>query len=116
MFAKIAKYQVARYQVASARRAAPASVAFAHSNDNTAIARAGEKPSRPARPKLVCRWRPMIGGGLDCRWDIESAGGVATEEPDQRWISVNARLRPTLSWERVGRGPATGRLALPAAG
>jgi hypothetical protein len=28
----------------------------------------------------------MIGGGLECNWNLELADGAATEEPDQRWI------------------------------
>ena len=96
MFAKTAKYS-AKYQVVSARQAAPGSVAVAHSNDNTVIARAAGTPHRSRRRNLVCHWQPMISGGFECRWDIESAGRVATEEPDQRCISINGRLRPTLS-------------------
>ena len=126
MFAKTAKYN-AKYQVVSARQAAPGSVALAHSNDNTVIARAAGAPRRTRRANLVCRWHPMIGGGLECRWDIEAADGAATEGPDRRCISVHGRLRPTLSLgaqasrrprsgESVGRGLATGRLATPAAG
>jgi hypothetical protein len=122
MFAKTAKYQVVR-----ARQAAPGPVAFAHANDNTIIARAAGRPRRTRRPNLVCRWRPMIGGGLQCHWDIESADGAATEGPDQRWMSGSAgvslassfnatRAGGTLALPGMGRGPAAGRLALLAAG
>jgi hypothetical protein len=77
MFAKTAKFQVA-----SARQAASRSIRLAYSNDNTLSARSagGSRPAR--RPILVCRWRPMIGGGLACYWDIEAADGAATEGPD----------------------------------
>jgi hypothetical protein len=92
MFANTAKYQVV-----SVRQAAPAAVALAHSNDNTVIVRAAGAPPRTRRANLACRWRATIGGGLECHWDIESADGLATEEPDQRWIAINGRFRPTLS-------------------
>lgn len=126
MFAKTAKY-TAKYQVVSARQAASGSGALAYSNDNAVIARAAGAPPRTRWANLVCHWHPMIGGGLECQWDIEAADGAATEGPDQRCISVHGRLRPTLSpgarssrpplpGESVGRGLATGRLATPAAG
>jgi len=81
MLAKIAKLRLA-----SERQAAPGSAAPLHSNDNTMIARAAAGPRRTRRPHLVCHWRPMIGGGFECYWDIELADEDATEEPDQRWI------------------------------
>jgi hypothetical protein len=76
MFARIAKFKVA-----SARRAVPGSAAsHAYSNDNWAIARAVGRPHRVRRPKLECRWRPMSGGGCECYWTIELADNAATEE------------------------------------
>lgn len=113
MFAKTTKYHAV-----SVRQAAPSAVALAHSNDNTVIARTAGAPRRTGRANLVCHWQSMIGGGLECRWDIEPSDGVATEEPDQRWISIHGYPLPTLScigWS-VGRGPAAGRLAVLAAG
>ncbi len=88
MFAKIA-----RIQIASLRRRAPGSVVLAHSNDNTTIAHAGVGPHGSGRPTLVCHWRPMIGGGLECHWDAELAMDEAieaTEEADQCWIGIYA--------------------------
>jgi hypothetical protein len=134
MFAKTAKYRLI-----SPRQAARDRVAFAHSNDNTAIARAAGAPHGIRRATLVCRWQRAIAGGLECHWDIEAANGTATEDADQRCISVYGRLRPTLSLggqarrprssnaaragetpavpgESVGRGLATGRHVMPAAG
>jgi hypothetical protein len=111
MFAKTAKSKII-----SARQAAASSVALA--NRNNVIARAGGL-SRTRRPHLVCRWRPKIGGGFECHWDVKPADEVATEGPDQRCISIHGHLFPTLSriGPRVGRGPATvGRLTLLAAG
>jgi hypothetical protein len=112
MFAKSAKSKII-----SARQAAASSVVLAHSNANTLIARA--RGLSRTRPNLVCRWRPKIGGGFECHWDIIPADEVATEGPDQRCISVHGHFSPTLSCiaRRVGRGPATvGRLNVPAAG
>jgi hypothetical protein len=117
-----------KLQVASARQAASSLVRPAHSNDNTMMARAGgPRPIR--RPKLVCRWRPMIGGGLECRWDIEAVDGAATGGPDQRWIAGSAGVLPASSVSAtragetpalpgvdVGRGRTAGQLAMLAAG
>jgi hypothetical protein len=114
MFAKTAKSKIV-----SARQAAASSLALVHRNANTAIAPAGGRSSRARRPELVCRWRPKIGGGFECHWDIKPADPAATEGPDQRCISVHGHLFPTLLRlaRRVGRGPATaGRLNLLAAG
>jgi hypothetical protein len=112
MFAKIAKFRVA-----SARQAAPRSATLAHSNDNTMIARAAGGPPRTRRPNLACHWRPMIGGGFECCWDIELVNGAATEEPDQR-LFISGHPLPTLprTLGRVGRGLAAGRFAVLAAG
>jgi hypothetical protein len=92
MFAKIAKFRVE-----SARQAPPCSVTLAHSNDNAVIARAAAGPRRTLHPNLACHWRPMIGGGFECYWHIELAGGAATEEPDQRWICIYGRPLAGLS-------------------
>jgi hypothetical protein len=122
MFAKTAKFQVA-----SARQAASGSVRLAYSNDNTLIPRSagGSRPAR--RPKLVCRWTPMIAGGLACYWDIEAADEAATAGPHQRWISVHghplpevspgsAGVSPALAGRKVGRRRAPGQLAVLVAG
>jgi hypothetical protein len=101
MFAKIAKFRLA-----SELQAAPSSVTLAHSNDNTMIARAARGPRRTRRPSLACHWRPMIGGGFECYWDIELADGAATEEPDQR-LCISGLF---------GFPLAAGRLAVPVAG
>src|SRR5215475_1346162 len=112
MFAKLVKSKIA-----SARQPAASSVALAHSN--AVIVPAGGRLSRTRRANLVCHWRPMIGGGFECHWDIKPADRVATDEPHQRWMSIDGHLLPTLSRKgrRAGRGPATtGRLNLLAAG
>jgi hypothetical protein len=114
MFVKTAKSKIV-----SAPQAVASSVALAHSNGNTVIARVGGRRSRTRRPNLACHWRPMIGGGFECHWDIKPAEGVATEGPHQRCISMHGHLLPTLSrvGRRVGRGPANvGRLNVLAAG
>jgi hypothetical protein len=77
MFARTTKFRVA-----GARQAAPGAVTLAHSNDNTMVARPVGGPRRTPRPKLACCWRPAIGGGFECYWDIELAAGAATEKPD----------------------------------
>jgi hypothetical protein len=120
MFAKTAKFLVA-----SARQAASDPVELAYSNDNTIIARSAGGPRPSRRPKLACRWRPMIGGGLQCYWEIEAADAAATERPDQRWISVHGHPLPRVSTGsagvspppggKVGRRLAPGRLAVLAA-
>jgi hypothetical protein len=51
MFAKIAKF-------AGAQQAVPDSVKLAHSNDNTATARAAVAFHRRVRTALACHWRP----------------------------------------------------------
>jgi hypothetical protein len=97
-------------------QAAPRFVTLAHSNDNTMTARAAGEQRQTRRPKLACRWRPAIGGGLECYWDIEPDDGAATEEPDQRWMSIYDRPLPTLPRVRgrMERGPAAGLAALAA--
>ena len=82
MLAKIAKFRFARLQHAASRQ-----VAFAHSSDKYGE-RGAAGSSRTRRPNLECRWRPMIGAGLGCNWNLELADGAATEEPDQRWIII----------------------------
>jgi len=108
MFAK-----TATSNIASGRRTAASSPVLAHSK-NAVIARAGL--CRACRPKLVCR--PVTGSRLACRPHIKPADGVATEAPDQRWISVHGHLVPALRRQggRLRRGPASlGRLNVPAA-
>jgi hypothetical protein len=96
MFAKSAKSKII-----SARQAA-SSVALAHSNANTVIARAG-RLSR-TRPNLVCRWRPKIGGGFECHWDIKPADEVATEGPDPTLhICPRASFPYPVSYRTQGR-------------
>jgi hypothetical protein len=104
MFAKIAKFRAV-----SSWRPAPSPVTPTYSNDNRTDTR-GRRGSVPDRhPILVCRWRPIIGGGLECHWNIESADGSATEEPDGPWLMGRiCRL--------LGIEPTDGRLATPATG
>jgi hypothetical protein len=78
MFANIAKFQAM-----TRRRAVPSPFAPAHANDNR-IDAGGAAARRTRRPVLACRWRPIIGGGLECRWVIAFADGTAIEEPDGR--------------------------------
>lgn len=78
MFAKIINFQVA-----SGVQDAPISFALVHSNDNTKLVRAAVALHRRRRLVLACHWRPMIGGGLECYWDVEPANGAPTEESDQ---------------------------------
>jgi hypothetical protein len=87
MFAKIAKFPVA-----GAQQAVPDSVKLAHSNDNTATARAAVAFHRRVRTALACHWRPMSGGRHECYWVVELAERAATEEPDHCWIGA-VRLR-----------------------
>ena len=62
------------------------------------------------RPVLACRWRPIIsGGGLECRWKVEFAEGIATEEPDAHWLI--RRIYRLFGIETVGA-----RVAVPAMG
>jgi hypothetical protein len=98
MFAKITKYPAI-----ISRRAAVSPVAPAHSNDNWIAARGASA----VRPVLACRWRPVGGGRLECRWHIEMADGPATEEPDGRW-SIRG------IYGLFGIATAGRRLALPA--
>jgi hypothetical protein len=82
MFAKIAKFRMM-----SMRPAARSALALAHSIDNKVGTRGADAACRAQRPVLACRWRPIIsGGGLECRWNVEFAEGIATEEPDARWL------------------------------
>ena len=97
MFAKTAKFRVARVL-----QAAPRFVTLAHSNDNTMAVRAAGEQRRTRRPKLACHWRLATGGGLECHWDMEPDDGAATEEPDQRWISIYDH--PFLSRRACGAG------------
>jgi hypothetical protein len=78
MIAKIVKFKVA-----SGVQDAPGSFALAHSNDNTKVVRAAVALHRRRRRILACHWRPVIGGGLECYWNVEPANGAATQEPDQ---------------------------------
>ncbi|HKD30957.1 MAG TPA: hypothetical protein VKC66_34245 [Xanthobacteraceae bacterium] len=120
MFGKTAKFPVARLQVVGALQAAPSAVAHVHSNDNTVIARAASGPCRRRRRNLLCHWRPRLGGGFECNWEVEPADEAATEEPDQRWICVYglplAALAPPRTGRRIARGLAAGRLAVPVMG
>jgi hypothetical protein len=89
---KIENFRTARQRhaasgSAASGNAAPGSVAPTPSNDNTFGGPCAARPRRTRRPKLVCRWRPLPGGGLECRWNPEQAEGAATEEPDPRWIT-----------------------------
>jgi hypothetical protein len=80
MFAKIAKFPVASVLLVARRSAG------LPSNDNTkhtAVAL-----HRRRRPILACHWRSIIGGGLECYWDVEPANEAAAEEPDQRLIGA----------------------------
>jgi hypothetical protein len=103
MFAKIAKFRAV-----SPRPAARSAVALAHSNDNKINTRGAAAACRGPRQVLVCRWRPT-GGGLECQWNVEFADGIATEEPDRRWLI--RRICRLLGIETAG-----GRLAMPAMG
>jgi hypothetical protein len=87
MFANIAKFRAA-----SVARAASGPVAFAHANDNAKIVHGAVGLHRRGRPTLACHWRPMIGGGLECYWDVETAEGTGTDEPDQRAVVVYGLL------------------------
>jgi len=120
MFGKTAKFPVARWQAARALQAAPGAVALVHSNDNTVIVRAASGPCRRRRPNLLCHWRPRLGGGFECYWEVEPADEAATEEPDQRWICVYglplAALALPRTRRRIARGLAAGRLAVPVMG
>lgn len=78
MFAKIAKLRAT-----SPRHAGRGAAALAHSNDNK-INAGPAATRRVRRPVLACRWRPISGRGLECRWYVElDADGAATVEPDQ---------------------------------
>ena len=118
MFGKTAKFPVARLQ--AVRAAAPGAVALVHSNDNTVIVRAASVSCRRRRPNLLCHWRPRLGGGFECYWEVEPADEAATEEPDQRWICVYGLplAAPALprAGRRIARGLAAGRLAVPVMG
>lgn len=103
MFAKIAKFRTM-----SPRPAARSAVALAHSNDNKVSARGAAAACRGPRSVLVCRWRPT-GGGLECQWNVEFADGIATEEPDQRWMTT------WICW-LLGIETAGAQVALPAMG
>ena len=104
MFAKIAKFRTM-----SPRPAARSAVALAHSNDHKVSTRGAAAACRAQRPVLACRWRPISDGGLECQWNVEFADGIATEEPDTRWLI--RRICRLLGIETAG-----GRLAVPAMG
>jgi hypothetical protein len=105
MLAKIAKFRTM-----SLRAAARSAVALAHSNDNKVSTRGAAAACRARRPVLACRWRPIIsGGGLECRWHVEFAEGIATEEPDGRWMTT------WICW-LLGIVTAGARVAVPAMG
>jgi len=77
--------KIATFRVKGRRPAVRSAGATAHSNDNKINARSGACLHRTRRPVLVCHWRATSCGGLECRWEIELAGGAAFTEPDQRW-------------------------------
>ena len=104
MFAKIAKFRTM-----SPWPAARSAVALAHSNDNKVSTRGATAACQGPRPVLVCRWRPTGGGGLECQWNVEFADGIATEEPDQRWMTT------WICW-LLGIVTAGAQVALPAMG
>jgi hypothetical protein len=105
MFAKIAKFWTM-----SPWPVARSAVALAHSNDNKVSTRGAAAACRAQRPVLACRWRPIIsGGGLECRWNVEFAEGIATEEPDARWLV--RRIYRLFGIETAGA-----RVAVPAIG
>jgi hypothetical protein len=100
--------KIATFRVKGPRPVVRSAGALTHSNDNKINARTGACLHRTRRPVLACHWRPIHGGGLECHWEIELSGGVASTEPDQRWM--NSRLC------RLFIGTGGGRLALPALG
>jgi len=79
------------------------------SNDNRIDARGAAPPRGVRRPVLVCRWRRIGGGRLECHWNVEPADGKAIEEPDSRWLLERIR------W-LFGIEGASGRLAVAAMG
>jgi len=104
MFAKIARFRAMR-----PRRTGLGPEVPAYSNDNRVRARGAAAPRRIRRPALVCRWRPSVGGGLECRWYVASADGAATEEPDERWlIGRICRLLGIATADRRPAVPAIG--------
>jgi hypothetical protein len=95
MFTKLAALQGDRR-----RRAAP--VTPIHCNDNRSGRRLAAVPPRARRPVLLCRWRldPST-GRLECRWQIESAGGTSAEElPSMR----RTRRRAVAGRRALARG------------
>jgi hypothetical protein len=73
--------KIATFRVMSPRRAVPGAAALTHANDNWINARRAAGSSRIRRPVLTCRWQPAGDGKLECRWNIEMAGGTRAEEP-----------------------------------
>ena len=75
--------KIATFRALEARRIAPGPIGAMHSNDNLpGIRRLAD--GRGARPKLAlaCHWY-LIGGRLECRWDVETpeVAPVAEFEP-----------------------------------
>jgi len=75
--------KIATFRALEARRIAPGPIGAVHSNDNLpGIRRLAD--GRRARPKLAlaCHWY-LIGGGLECRWEVARPDGtpIAGFEP-----------------------------------
>jgi hypothetical protein len=102
MFAKPAKMSAPGLRRAVARLVVP-SLTNDNRIDNTAASR------RSRRPRLVCRWRPVGGGRLECCWIVEFVDLTATDEPDGRWLFRGIRRMP-------GIEIADRRLAVPMMG
>jgi hypothetical protein len=100
MFAKTQKFQ-------GTTRRLPATLT--PSNDNRIDAGGAAPPRGVRRPILVCRWRPIGGGQLECHWNVERADEKEIEEPDSRWL-LGRIGRP------FGIEAASARLALLATG
>ena len=78
--------KIVTFRALEARRIAPAPVVAMHSNDNLPGFRrqAGGQCLRQ-KPALACHWY-LIGGRLECRWDIEAPDGtpIADIEPQPK--------------------------------
>jgi hypothetical protein len=89
-----------------------------HAGGNRAGCRLAPASPAAVRPVLVCHWQPASGGGrgggLECRWTIETVGETADGEPAGSWAVrqicrlTSIALPGTLAW-RPGAGGPGGR-------
>jgi len=99
MFAKFAKIRALRQGRVGLRAVTRVHAAVpSHANDNRISGRGVTGARGTGRPVLVCRWLPVAGGKLECRWAIEHDEATSPEDAPrkrdgQAFLPVSRRFR-----------------------